>query len=190
MADIKEAFKLLMKLEFGSASTALEKNATESGYTFMGIYYTAHPDWSGWDMVKQVVSACSDLRTASSKLYHDPDMQEMVYSFYKEEFWDLAHLDDVSQIQANCIFTFGVNAGMKTGIIAAQRVVGVPDDGQIGPMTMRALQAFDDDIFNMKFNTIIKSYYDHIMNVNPAKSIYIKGWYNRADIVRDYNQNY
>ena len=38
----KRALEILYKLEFNNPQNALHKNPTESGYTFMGIYETAH----------------------------------------------------------------------------------------------------------------------------------------------------
>ena len=184
MADIKEAFKILMKLEFSSPADALEKNPTESGYTFMGIYYTAHPSWEGWQLVRDELDATNgDVRTASVNLYNNPDMHTLVYSFYKDTFWDVARLDELSQIKANEMFIFGVNAGMKNAIKLAQRVVGVLDDGIPGNMTMSALLDFDDEEFDRQFDEMEIKYYEAVIARNPAKRIFAKGWRNRAYFV-------
>lgn len=184
MADIKEAFRILMKLEFSTPADALEKNPTESGYTFMGIYYTAHPSWEGWQVVRDAIAdADGDVRTASINLYNNPNMQTLVYAFYKEVFWDVARLDELSQIKANEMFIFGVNAGMKNAVKLAQRVIGVDDDGILGNMTMGALLEFDDSEFDKQYDVMEMAYYDAIIAKNPAKRIFAKGWRYRANFV-------
>lgn len=184
MADIKESFKILMHLEFSSPYNALEQNATEHGLTFMGIYQVAHPDWAGWDLVMDALLRNNhSLANASYELYNNLDMQPLVYDFYKSTFWDVARLDEVSQTKANEIFIFGVNAGMRNAIKAAQKVLGFYDnevDGIAGSHTIGELNKFSDEVFDKEYDQMEIAYYDMIIAKNPAKKIYARGWRNRA----------
>ena len=89
MADFEKSLDILMSLEFSSKQNALEKNKTESGYTFMGIYYTAHPTWKGWEIVEEEVKKCKyDIKKASASLYDNKTLLVFVKEFYKTIFSD------------------------------------------------------------------------------------------------------
>ena len=182
MANIKEALSILYKLEFSNSSNALEVNPTEEGYTFMGIYQKANPNWSGWQIVRQKMQQYNnDRKLVSSMLYDNEKMREHVEWFYKREFWDKAKLDKVdSQHTANEIFIFGVNAGMNKAIKEAQRVVGCLQDGIVGNNTLRALNSFDDTVFSQTYDIYEQEHYASIIEINPSKAIFANGWKNRA----------
>jgi lysozyme family protein len=137
MADYKKAMKEILGAEFSSSSNALHKNKTEDGYTYMGIYQSAHPDWIGWDLILKQIYRFGDIKTASIELYNNESLTDLVYLFYKEKFWDKAQLDVVKQQVAEEIFMFGVNAGMQEAVRFAQMVSGIEPkyiDGKVGPM--------------------------------------------------------
>ena len=88
MASMSKVFDIMLKLEFNNPANALHKNKTESGWTFMGIYQTAHPKLSLWSKVEDAVSLSSSVAEASKMLYADKELLEEVKKFYKEKFWD------------------------------------------------------------------------------------------------------
>lgn len=182
MARIEEALDILYKLEFSNESNVLERNATENGWTFMGIYQGAFPGLDLWKTVRQKMQQHNgDMKLVGSMLYNDPQVREMVDMFYKKEFWDKAKLDEVvSQHIANEIFIAGVNMGMKKAVMLAQKLIGVPQDGVVCPKTLKALNAFDATLFDEMYDMLEKDYYDQIVVNNPSKKIYAKGWRNRA----------
>ncbi|NCB97281.1 MAG: peptidoglycan domain protein [Bacteroidia bacterium] len=182
MAKIEEALYILYKLEFSNENDVLERNATENGWTFMGIYQGAFPRLDLWKTVRQKIQQYGgDMKLVGSMMYNDQQTREMVEMFYKKEFWDKAKLDEVvSQQIANEIFIAGVNMGMKKAVMLAQRLVGVSQDGVVGPKTLKAVNAFDTTIFDEMYDILEKDYYDQIVVNNPSKKIYAKGWRNRA----------
>lgn len=185
MADITKALQILYKAEFSSPSNALEINKTENGYTFMGIYQGAHPTWSGWSIVRDKVKQYNnDMKLASKMLYDSEKMKELVGFFYKRNFWDVAKLDGVnSQHIANEIFIFGVVSGMVNAIKKAQQVVGVSDDGRVGEQTLKALNSFDEKVFDFSFDEKEIEHFKAIVASKPEKAIFLDGWINRAHIV-------
>ena len=181
MASIDKAFDIMLKLEFNSPANALHKNKTESGWTFMGIYQTAHPKLSLWSKVNDAVSLSSSVAEASKMLYADKELLDEVKKFYKEKFWDRMWLDKVdSQHKATEIFVFGVNAGCSRSIRLAQIVSGAVADGLIGPNTIKAINAYDEHLFDKKFDSEEIKYYEAIVSNNPEKKIFLNGWKNRA----------
>ena len=184
MAKIEDALDLVFKLEFSSPKDALEVNATENGFTFMGVYQAANPNWPGWPIVQEAVDRLKDRKQASIELYSNKTLKSLVVQLYKENYWDVARLDEIdSQHTATEIFVFGVNAGMKKAVKLAQRVVGCLQDGQVGPQTLRAINSFNDAVFDSVFDMYEKEYYQAIVDKNPTKKIFLNGWRNRADAV-------
>lgn len=185
MADIKNALPILYKAEFSNPNNALEKNETEDGWTFMGIYQSAHPTWSGWEMVRQKLQQYNgDKKLVSSMLYDNERMREYVEYFYKRQFWDIGKLDNVwSQHTANEIFIFGVVANMPPSIKKAQELVGVTVDGVMGNQTLKAINAFDENVFDLKFDDKEIEYFKAIVACKPQKARFLDGWINRAHLV-------
>lgn len=188
MANFEKSMKILMELEFSSPSDALHKNPTEPVYTYMGIYYKAHPTWDGWRIVRETLSKYNNnLKLASEMLYINPELTKMVYSFYKSKFWDVARLDEVNnQNTADEIMIFGVNVGMRTAIKTAQGLVGfVGDDvdGKVGKATLRVLNSFDSTVFDEEFDKLENDYYQELIEADPERKIYAKGWRKRAEYV-------
>ncbi|NCD11056.1 MAG: peptidoglycan domain protein [Epsilonproteobacteria bacterium] len=185
MADIKNALPILYKAEFSRPENALHVNKTETGYTFMGIYQTAHPTWSGWGIVRDKLKQYGgDIKLASSMLYDNEKMRELVEFFYKRNFWDRAKLDRVnSQHIANEIFIFGVVADMPPAIKKAQQLVGVTADGNVGEKTLTALNSFDEKAFDLAFDEKEIEYFKTVISLKPEKEVFLKGWINRAHLV-------
>ena len=90
MAKIEDTLKLIWEVEYsGNKSKALEKNAGETGWTYKGIYQTAHPHWEGWRIVRAAMQKYNnDMKLASEMLFDNAELEAMVASFYKREFWD------------------------------------------------------------------------------------------------------
>lgn len=183
MAKFEDSMKILMKLEFNGAYNALEINNTENGVTYMGIYRVAHPDWSGWKIVDEVLSKMS-IKEASKVLFENKLLTEKVYQFYRDEFWTPYRFDEIiDQKKADEMFVFGVNAGMVKAIKLGQEVVGVTVDGRIGKMTIVALNSYDVAKFDEEYDVKENEHYQKIIAVNPAKKIFANGWRNRAEAV-------
>lgn len=186
MADIKQALPILWGAEHNNdPKKVLHVNRGENGYTFMGIYQSAHPSLELWKIIRQKLQQYNgDTELAGSILYDNPRVIELVEHFYKREFWDKAKLDKVnSQHVANEIFIFGVVSDMPPAIRAAQRAVGVLQDGIVGEKTLRALNSFDENVFNEIYDVFEKEHFEKVAFNNPSKAWALKGWKNRAEIV-------
>lgn len=180
MSNFAKSMQILMRLEFSNPSLALHKNETEKGLTFFGIYECAHPDFRGWELVKQALKGKS-LKEASVILYNNSDLVALVYEFYKKEFWDKMRLDEVeSDLKASEIFIFGVNVDTKPAVRVLQRLLNVAVDGVMGAQTLKALNAYDEDKFNTDFDSYEIAYYANLVSQKPKFKVYASGWKNRA----------
>ena len=181
MADnFNNTLKILFDLEYSSPSNALEKNPGETGYTFMGIYQTAHPEWKGWDKILNTIKVSSTLKEASMKCYGDTALRSLVQDFYYNEFWIKYRLNELNNTAAEEIFIFGVNAGMKPAIKKAQELVGITSDGIIGKNTISAINSYPEEAFDIKFDEEEKEYYEDLIARKPSFKQFEKGWSNRA----------
>ena len=184
MAKFEEAIDKVYKLEFNEPANALHKNKTEDDVTFMGVYRTAHPKWEGWKLVDKYLTMFDNPRAASVAAYEDEQLRELVNQFYKTYFWDKMGLDKVaSQHIAEEMFVFGVNAGTRVAVKTAQRVVGAKEDGMVGPATVAALDNYNEDKFDIRYDAEEVAYYQELVNKNIKFSVYLKGWKNRAEAV-------
>ena len=185
MANIESSIALLMTLEHPNLKKALHKNSGENGYTYKGIYQSEHPHWIGWNFINDALKINRhNLPKTSLYLEQGEYLQKAVKFFYKNEFWNLAKLDQVnSQDIAEEIFIFGVNTGMRNAIRKAQKLVGAEDDGFVGDETLEALNRANVKDFDMEFDEVEKQYYDAVIKRKPYLAINKKGWYNRADAV-------
>ena len=176
-----QAFNLLMSLEFSRPENALHKNPTENGLTFMGIYEAANPNWQGWGQVRAAINAYGDLKKASVALYNDDALVNLVASFYKKTYWDALCLDDAnSQLKANELFCFAVNVGVKSAVRVLQGMLGLQCDGIMGQETLRALDNYNEQAFDVDFDRAEIAYYRNLIRKNPRLGIYERGWENRA----------
>ena len=184
MANFNEAFKILMRLEFSFPEKAMHKNPTEKEWTFMGIYQKYHPSWKGWDEILAALAYGGDIKKISRVLFDSEDLQDEVWKFYKQMYWDKMRLGEInSQLKANEMFIFGVNADIKPAIRVAQRIAGVVDDGIMGEISLAAINKVNEEKFDKEFDRAELEYYNMLIKQNPKLRIYANGWRRRAEAV-------
>lgn len=64
---------------------------------------------------------------------------------YRERYWSAVRGDDLPLGVDMTTFDYAVNSGPARAIMALQRVVGVADDGKIGPITLAAINKAHPD---------------------------------------------
>lgn len=62
-----------------------------------------------------------------------------IQAVYRQNYWNRVHGDDMPAGVDYAVFDFAVNSGPKRAAQFLQRVVGVADDGVIGPVTLKAV---------------------------------------------------
>ncbi|AWB20557.1 hypothetical protein DA075_06115 [Methylobacterium currus] len=66
-----------------------------------------------------------------------------VAPLYRRRFWDAIQGDALPAGLDYALFDFAVNSGPKRAVIGLQRVLGLADDGRLGPVTLAVLQGRD-----------------------------------------------
>ncbi len=62
-----------------------------------------------------------------------------VAPLYRRRFWDAVQGDALPAGLDYALFDFAVNSGPKRAVIGLQRVLGIADDGRLGPLTLAAV---------------------------------------------------
>lgn len=135
MANFKIAFRKTCKWEGEYANDPDDTG----GETYKGISRKHHPTWNGWKIIDKLKQ--EHPRGFKTKLKDNSELQAMVDDFYKRNYWNHLHLDDLAnQELANQVFDTAVNCGIKTAVKIIQKVLGIPADGKLGPVTIEAMK--------------------------------------------------
>lgn len=122
----------------------------------------------------------------SEKAYPDLDIrnlsEDQAKSIYRRDYWDRVHGDEIqSQIIAETIFDVCVNMGISGGSKLAQKTLSIePADGIIGPQSLAAINAADEDLFIAKFALAKIQRYAEICRADDSQKKYLLGWLNRT----------
>ena len=68
--------------------------------------------------------------------------QADVAAIYRQEYWDRIRGDDLPAGVDFAVFDYAVNSGVSRAAKTLQAVVGVTQDGQIGPQTIQAAKTY------------------------------------------------
>lgn len=106
--------------------------------------YVNHPKDPGGATMKGVTQATYDGWRAKQGLPAQPVRNitpEEVSAIYRRDYWDKVKGDDLPAGVGYAVFDFAVNSGVSRASRFLQKVVGVAQDGVIGPATIAAVKA-------------------------------------------------
>jgi lysozyme family protein len=106
--------------------------------------------------------------------------KEMVEPFYKANYWDKCHCDELPIGLDYAVFDFAVNGGVKRAAKFLQQAVGVEADGSIGAGTVAAAQAVSPQDAIEAFSQAKKDFYNGLAEKNPTQQKFLHGWLNRV----------
>ena len=162
MADFAPAYEAMIRNEGGYVLHDVPGD--RGGQTYAGIARNMNPRWPGWALIDRSQDVPAQL----------------VREFYKTSFWDPIQGDRItSQVIAQTIFDFHVNAGAVARKLA-QLVVGATPDGIIGDKTLAALNAYDEDRFVMAYALAKIARYRDIVSRDRSQLKFLLGWINRT----------
>lgn len=101
-------------------------------------------------------------------------------SIAKSHYWDRLKCDQITnQSIAEFIADFAYNCGVSAAAKKTQEVLGLTEDGNIGPKTLAAINgANQEDLFN-KLKARREKYYRAIVANNASQNKFLAGWLNR-----------
>lgn len=107
--------------------------------------YSNHPDDPGGPTKYGITIA--DYRRYVKADADAADMRAMPLAdakgIYRARYWAVLRCDDLPAGLDYAVFDYGVNSGVSRAAKVLQRIVGVDDDGAIGPVTLAAVARHD-----------------------------------------------
>lgn len=135
------------------------------GRTNLGVTQRVYEEWVGYPVTERIMRALT---------------VDHVKTLYKARYWDVVKCSDLPAGLDLCVFDFAVNAGPGRSAKFLQRLVGVNDDGQIGPRTLSAVTQYvrgvGVDVAIAKFQDARREYYKSLKTF-PT---FGKGWLRRV----------
>jgi lysozyme family protein len=107
-----------------------------------------------------------------------------VATIYRSGYWTPACCDGLAAPLALAEFDTAVNMGVKRAIRFLQTAVKSTVDGNFGPDTQRAIAACDAGDALVGYCNARESYYKQLVAQNAQLSVFLKGWLNRLDALR------
>jgi lysozyme family protein len=170
MADFKTAYtKYIQPSEGGYANVSKDKG----GETYAGISRIYNPTWKGWVTIDSKKNRYKNGIIPHNTLF--ADLQFLVDQFYQSK-WDSNRMGEIkNQDIANLLFDFYINSD-KVAFKKIQLLVGVTDDGIIGPKTLAAINNADQAKLYKDLLKVRNDFYDAIVKRDPSQSKFIDGW--------------
>jgi lysozyme family protein len=188
-ADFEAFFPHLIKVE-GTFFTVTQYDA--GGATKYGVTIAVYKTWCNG---KQVEIAPCDKDNNGKITANDLRLTFLqdVKPIYKTQYWDVCKGDLITnQAVAENIVDMVVHCGIgydRVHIKAIQRIVGVVQDGKIGPKTLRAInQGNSEQIYN-DLTKYRKSFYKKLTLKKRTQKKFLKGWYKRLSILKSIHYN-
>lgn len=154
------------------------------GETYRGLARNFHPELTLWkiiDLAKQELGI-HDVRQLNAKLAANPVLQAEIDDFYRAQYWDANRLSLISsQPVANWIYDHVLNAETR-GDKWAQEAAGVTIDGQIGPVTIAAINAMDPAEFLRKAEDVAAFYRLDRALAHPDQIQFLPSWLRRDGV--------
>jgi lysozyme family protein len=119
-----QALKQVLKYEGGK----VDDSRDPGGRTAFGVTQNTYNAWRKKQNLPTV-----DVFTIS---------QNEVAAIYRQEYWDRIRGDDLPAGVDFAVFDFAVNSGVSKAAKTLQSVVGVTQDGVIGPATIQAAKDY------------------------------------------------
>lgn len=99
---------------------------------------------------------------------------------YERQYWDAVRGSQLPSGVDYSVMDYGVNSGPKRAVKLLQRLVGVEQDGVIGPDTLRAVRDVSPLTLVQQYNDARLAWLRRL----PTWKTFGKGWENRVNAVR------
>ena len=166
MSNFDEILPITLKHEGGFVNHPRDPG----GMTNLGVTKATWEKWTGETASEAEMRALTVMDVAP---------------LYRERYWKPVAGDSLPKAFALCVFDFGVNSGPARAAKYLQQLVGVKQDGQIGPKTLAALQQY---VTSRGALQSIENYNDlrrgFLRNLNTY-SVFGRGWMRRIAAIED-----
>jgi lysozyme family protein len=158
-----------MKENFPIALNALLKHeggyvnhpSDPGGMTNLGVTEKVWEEWVGHPTTEKGMRALTP---------------EMVGPLYRRKYWDKVQADHLPTGVDLAVFDFAVNSGPGRAAKTLQKVLGVTQDGDIGPITLRAALGVDRNKLIADYNAERLAF----LQALPHWASFGRGWSRRV----------
>jgi lysozyme family protein len=116
----------------------------------------------------------------------EQEMKDMsindVRIIYRTLYWDSVKGDDLPAGVDFSVFDWAVNSGVSRASKALQKIIGVKDDGIIGPITVKETYKCDPEKVILNLSEARKDFYQRLV----AFDTFGKGWLRRNEETCNY----
>lgn len=150
------------------------------GLTWWGVSQNGYPNFPGWPLVESHIKATDMISEASYLCNADDALVALTERFYTQQF--VAHNLDKLDYQELALQVFDKFWNMGgIALEAFQGLLGVVQDGEIGPITIAAANADDNPSALVdKFLDWARAHYQNIVLRKPEDEKFLEGWLNRC----------
>ena len=107
--------------------------------------------------------------------------KEQAAGFYKAYWWDFYKYQNLTaQPVATKVFDTAVNIGASRAHKFLQGIVGVVQDGVLGPKSFSEANAMSPSVLVVRYQSMQAQYYRDLVTKNPKLEEFLAGWLNRA----------
>ena len=155
-----------------------------------GGYQKMPEDSGNYNSLDQLVGTNHGISAIAFESYYgyppsEADMRALTQSqaitIYRRKYWDTIAGDEIhNQDLAHILFDGRVNHG-RTGLKLMQRVLGVPQDGRMGPITLGALNSQDPGTIYYAYKQERANLYYWLVDEYPRNARFLNGWLNRLN---------
>ena len=166
----EKSFALMLESEGGFSDDPRDNGNKlpdgRPGSTMLGVTQYNWENWTGHQVTHEQMKKLKP---------------EDVKPFYKKKYWDACRCNDLPDGIDYLVFDFAVNAGVGRSAKTLQSAVGATPDGAIGPLTLAAVNAYNnpETVINL-FSIAKEEFYRGLGNFN----VYGEGWLNRVAAVK------
>jgi lysozyme family protein len=169
-ADFNKAIPFTRMHEGGYSNIA----GDNGGETYCGIARVDNPEWEGWT----IVDAHKPLKY--NERIQDLTIEGMVNAFYKAQYWNKISGDGINNQQvAAFLFDWYVNSE-HSAVRELQRIVGAPQTGNVGPITLPAINFYKGNLFE-KLKAARIAFYNQLAANNAHDRQFLDGWIDRVN---------
>ena len=168
MASYKKLIPIILKWEGGYSSDPAD---TDGGCTMKGVTINTFRSFYGRN------KTCKDLRNITDSQWEGIFIQR----YWNKWSGDAIKNQSIANLLVDWVWTSGVY-----GIKFPQRILGVKDDGVVGPKTIAAINNYPNqkELFQKLWNRR-KKHFESI--ATGAKKKFLRGWLNRLNDFKYFN---
>lgn len=104
-----------------------------------------------------------------------------IFRLYYELYATPIRFDELDHKVGVVLFDIGCGSGPLRAVLILQKVLGVAEDGVLGPKTLQAAQKMNPDRLFELLTMERKNFYHRIVANNPKQQVYLQGWLNRSN---------